>query len=66
MNGCYQPLNDFIEGISLGIEQLNILIGISDFCFSDKNKAEAFGMYVIEAICCKNIGIETVLKSEMR
>jgi DNA polymerase-3 subunit alpha len=39
-NGNYAHLQDFIERISPGIEQLNILIRIGAFRFSGKNKKE--------------------------
>ena len=39
-NGNYQHLQDFIECIKAGIEQLNILIRIGAFRFSGKNKKE--------------------------
>jgi DNA polymerase III alpha subunit len=39
-NGIYQHLQDFIERVKPGIEQLNILIRIGAFRFSGKNKKE--------------------------
>jgi len=39
-NGNYQHLQDFIECIKPGIEQINILIHVGAFRFSGKNKKE--------------------------
>jgi DNA polymerase III alpha subunit len=39
-NGIYQHLQDFIERVKPGIEQLNILIRVGAFRFLGKNKKE--------------------------
>lgn len=39
-NGSFINLNDFIERVSIGIEQINILIKIDAFRFSKRNKRE--------------------------
>ena len=39
-NGNYQHLQDFIERVKPGLEQLNILIRIGAFKFTGKNKKE--------------------------
>ncbi|MGV6845477.1 MAG: DNA polymerase III subunit alpha [Lutibacter sp.] len=39
-NGCFKDLNDFIDRVSISLEQLAILIKVNAFAFTGKNKRE--------------------------